>query len=177
MAARALAEAENPMRKPAESHARHQSVPAILLLALAAACTHGNTIDVTGPPLVQTSQDSYSAAPGASEVRISVTLTNHTGEVLYLDGAGRDLQVVEKLVSGEWRVAYHPIYTMQAAEPLLLPNGESRQMTVSLNLQPGTEPQFQEPPPGRYRLVFGYGQGAEYPLMTVRSNEFEIRSG
>lgn len=149
----------------------------MLLFTIAVSCTYGNTINVTEPPLVQTSQDSYAIPPGASEIQIPATLTNRTGEVLYLDGAGRDLQVVEKLVSGEWRVAYHPVYTMQAAEPLLLPNGESRQMTVSLNLQPGTEPQFQEPPPGRYRLVFGYGQGAERPLMTVRSNEFEILSG
>lgn len=149
----------------------------MLLFTIAVSCTYGNTINVTEPPLVQTSQDSYAIPPGASEIQIPATLTNRTGEVLYLDGAGRDLQVVEKLVSGEWRVAYHPVYTMQAAEPLLLPNGESRQMTVSLNLQPGTEPQFQEPPPGRYRLVFSYGQGAERPLMTVRSNEFEILSG
>jgi hypothetical protein len=148
----------------------------MLLVAAALSCAYGTTINVT-EPLVQTSQGSYTVLPGASEIEIPVTLTNRTGEVLYLDGVGRDLQVVEKLVSGEWRVAYHPVYTMQAAEPLLLPDGESRQMTVALNLQPGTEPQFQEPPPGRYRLVFGYGQGAERPLLQVRSNEFEILSG
>jgi hypothetical protein len=154
--------------------ARRRALPVAGLLALAASCTYGNAINVTGDPLVQTSESSYAIPPGGQELRVPVTLTNRTAEVLYLDGAGRDLQVVEKLVSGEWRPAYHPIYTMQAAEPLLLPSGESRQMTVSLNLTPGIEPEFQEPPPGTYRLVFGYGQGAERPLRTVRSNEFQI---
>jgi hypothetical protein len=165
------------MRKGVDISAGRGTLPAILLLVLAASCTYGTTISVTGTPLVQTSQSSYSIPARALEIRIPVTLTNRTGEVLYLDGAGRDLQVVEKLVNGEWRVAYQPIYTMQAAEPLLLPRGESRQMTVSLNLQPGTEPRLQEPPPGTYRLVFGYGQGAERPLSTVTSNEFQLVTG
>ncbi|CAN5141898.1 hypothetical protein BH23GEM2_BH23GEM2_05980 [soil metagenome] len=162
------------MRKQSETTVLRRIVPAILLYAVTASCTYGNSIRVTGTPLVQTSQGSYTAPPGAVEIRIPVTLTNGTGEALYLDGAGRDLQVVEKRVDGEWRVAYHPVYTMQTAEPMLLPAGASREMAVSLNLRPGTEPQFQEPPPGTYRLVFGYGYGAERPLSTVRSNEFEI---
>lgn len=110
----------------------------------------------------------------APEIQIPVTFTNRTGGVLYLDGVGRDLQAVEKLFDGTWRVAYQPVYTMLAADPLLLAAGESRQMTVSLNLEPGTEPRFQEPPPGRYRLVFGYAEGPESPPQTVRSNEFQL---
>lgn len=161
-------------RRQIERILRAAASSAILLVTVAASCTYGNSINVTGLPLVQTSQSSYTAPPGALEIRIPVTLTNETGDALYLDGAGRDLQVVEKLVAGEWRVAYHPVYTMQAAEPIPLPAGASREIAVSLNLQPGTEPQFQEPPPGTYRLVFGYGQGAERFLSTVRSNEFQI---
>ncbi|HUF66695.1 MAG TPA: hypothetical protein VMM17_12040 [Gemmatimonadaceae bacterium] len=165
------------MRKPPEVHAYRRTISAIVIFTLAASCTYSNSINVTGTPRVQTSQSSYTVSPGAVEIRIPATFTNETGGVLYLDGVGRDLQVVEKLVGGEWRVSYHPVYTMQAAEPLLLPAGASRQMTVTLNLQPGTEPQFLETPPGTYRLVFGYGQGVERPLLTVRSNEFEIVSG
>lgn len=165
------------MRPRHETHSAPSVLAATLLLALAASCTHGNTINVTDTPLVQSSQSSYAVPAGASEIRIPVTFTNATGTVLYLDGAGRDLQMVEKLVNGAWRVAYHPIYTMQAAVPLPVPSGESRQMTVSLNLTPGTEPQFQEPPPGTYRLVFGYREGTEQPVRTVPSNEFQLAGG
>lgn len=165
------------MRTPYGTHERRPAFAATLLLALAVSCTYGNAINVTGTPLVQTSQSSYPVPPGVPEIEVPVTLTNRTGAVLYLDGAGRDLQTVEKLVNGAWRVAYHPIYTMQAAEPLPVASGESRPMTVSLNLTPGTEPHFQEPPPGTYRLVFGYREGAEQPVRTVTSNEFQLTSG
>lgn len=160
------------MRKPAEAHGRHSR--ALLFAAAAVACTPGNPITVTDLPTARTSQTSYTIPAGAPEIQIPVTFTNSSGAVLYLDGAGRDLQVVEKLVEGTWRVAYHPVYTMQAVEPLPLANGESRQMSVSLNLQPGILPQLREQPPGTYRLVFGYGQGTERILRTVRSNEFEL---
>lgn len=160
------------MRKPAETHGHHARV--LLFVAAAAACTPGNPIAVTDLPTARTSQSSYLVPAGAPEIQIEVTFTNSSGAVLYLDGAGRDLQAVEKLVDGAWRVAYQPVYTMQAAEPLPLANGESRQMSVSLNLQPNVEPQFREQPPGTYRLVFGYGQGTERILRTVRSNEFQL---
>ena len=160
------------MRKRAEARDRHAR--ALLFVAAAAACTAGNPISMTDLPTVRTSQSSYAVPAGTPEIQIPVTFTNSSGAVLYLDGVGRDLQVVEKLVDGTWRVAYHPVYTMQAAEPLPLANGESRQLTVSLNLRPGTEPRFQEPPPGTYRFVLGYAQGTERDPRTVRSNEFQL---
>lgn len=162
------------MRIAFENRARSVRLPAVLLVAVAASCTYGNAIDVTDAPEARTSQSSYAVPAGAPEIQIPVTFTNRTGGVLYLDGVGRDLQAVEKLVDGTWRVAYQPVYTMQAAVPLPLAAGESWQLTVSLNLQPGTEPRFQEPPPGRYRLVFGYAPGPESTPQTVRSNEFQL---
>ena len=162
------------MRMPFDDHASRLRSPAILLAAALVSCTYGNAISVTDTPIARTSQTSYTVPAGAPEIEIPVSFTNRTGAVLYLDGAGRDLQAVEKLVGGSWRVAYNPVYTMQAAVPLPLAAGESRQMTVSLNLQPGTEPRFQEPPPGTYRLVFGYSQGTEQTPQTVRSNEFQL---
>jgi hypothetical protein len=139
------------------------------------ACSSYSTDPVTDV-VVQTSETVYEVLPGASFLTIHATVTNTLDQTLLLDGIGRDLLRLEKLVGGSWRLAYAPVYILPLVPDIELPGGESRQLAIGLYVgnEPNTSPKFEFEIPGTYRAVFGF-RVAGAKGFEVRSNEFELR--
>jgi hypothetical protein len=148
------------------------------LAAIAAVAGGCVTPDVNLTPapgsLVRTGESAYSIPASAPDFSISATVTNNTGAVLLLDGAGRDFAALEKQEGAEWRTVYHPVYTMQAAEPIHLEPGESRQLAIWLSLTPGATPLLEDVN-GTYRAVFAFASGSEENRFEARTNTFQLQ--
>jgi hypothetical protein len=153
---------------------RAAALVASALLAINACGSY--SIDPATKLVVQTSQAVYDVPAGASFLTIHATVTNTLDETLLLDGIGRDLLRLEKLVGGSWRLAYTPVYILPLVPDIELPPGESRQLAIGLHVgnEPNTSPKFEFELPGTYRAVFGFRVSGSKGF-EVHSNEFELR--
>lgn len=149
------------------------------LLAAAAAGAAGCTVnDVTLAPqpgsLVRTTHSAYTVPANATQLTIPARVTNNTGSVLLLDGAGRDFSQLEKQVGREWQPVYHAVYTMQWVEPIRLAPGETRDVNIWLSLTPGATPRLDDAQ-GTYRALFGFGRESGEPdRIAAYTNTFDL---
>jgi hypothetical protein len=125
--------------------------------------------------MVTTAQTIIGVPTSANLFKLEATVTNTLDETITLDLAGRDLQRLEKWVSGSWRLAYAPAYTDQGRVPVPVPPGETGVLEtwVSLLKTPNTIPTFKYDIPGTYRGIYALERGGTF--FEVYSNPFELR--
>lgn len=117
--------------------------------------------------IVQTSQTVYEVPAGTTSLRISATVTNTLDRTLLLDGIGRDLVRLEKLINDTWVSVYEPMYPLPDPPPIEVAPSQTRELTLWAYFN-------RDRLPGTYRALFGFGYegGGGFP---VYSNEFEVR--
>lgn len=123
--------------------------------------THNSAFSVVEGGLLQTDSEIYEAEilqNGQQGVRFDIpyTITNTTGETIYMIGCRRPAApVLQKKTDEEWVSAYSPVELDCLSPPFIVEPGEQRQDTLQVyGVFPGqnTYPEFLTDVEGVYRL-------------------------
>ena len=152
----------------------------LLILSVLFTLAGCDTLNEAGEPgTLRTSADAYTAEMGPRYVsfEVPITYTNTTGRTAYFTGCSRPSPPsVEKLVEGEWVLAYNQVYLMCLAPPVPVEAGATFEYALHATAAfPGQNaaPEWEVGDvPGTYRLRWSVEERGEERV--IYSNKFDL---